>query len=254
MVVLRLDEPFAVFSDVHGNLPALEAVLADIEPAGTLKRSASGTSSAMGPRPTRSSRSCATAASPRSWATTTRASASRRATAAASTRPTSSASKAPSHSIGRGRPSPHEVKAHLRTLEDQFRAADSLRRAARRAWQPAAHQRVPSSRTGRPRLWSAWPVRTRIGRSCSDTLIGPTCAGSATRSSSTSGSVGRPKDGDWRACYPTVDPSSRAADGPVVEFVRVEYDYAQLLLDLGTTPLITSFDGPTDGCRSTERQ
>ncbi len=68
------------------------------------------------------------------------------------------------------------------------------------------------------------------------------------------GSVGRPKDGDWRACYPTVDPSSRAADGPVVEFVRVEYDYAQLLLDLGTTPLITSFDGPTDGCRSTERQ
>jgi predicted phosphodiesterase len=35
------------------------------------------------------------------------------------------------------------------------------------------------------------------------------------------GSVGRPKDGDWRACYVLLD----VADGAVgVEFVRVEYD------------------------------
>ena len=35
------------------------------------------------------------------------------------------------------------------------------------------------------------------------------------------GSVGRPKDGDWRACYVLLDVS----DGQLrVEFVRVEYD------------------------------
>jgi predicted phosphodiesterase len=38
------------------------------------------------------------------------------------------------------------------------------------------------------------------------------------------GSVGRPKDGDWRACYVllTIDQS-----GAIVEFVRVSYDVDQ---------------------------
>ena len=31
---IALSRPFAVFSDVHGNLPALEAILADIEARG----------------------------------------------------------------------------------------------------------------------------------------------------------------------------------------------------------------------------
>jgi predicted phosphodiesterase len=35
------------------------------------------------------------------------------------------------------------------------------------------------------------------------------------------GSVGRPKDGDWRACYAILD---MGAGSPTVEFVRVEYD------------------------------
>jgi predicted phosphodiesterase len=38
------------------------------------------------------------------------------------------------------------------------------------------------------------------------------------------GSVGRPKDGDWRACYAVLDFS---AANVVVEFVRVEYDVEQ---------------------------
>ena len=38
------------------------------------------------------------------------------------------------------------------------------------------------------------------------------------------GSVGRPKDGDWRAGYVLLDMSG---DAPDVEFVRVEYDLAQ---------------------------
>lgn len=38
------------------------------------------------------------------------------------------------------------------------------------------------------------------------------------------GSVGRPKDGDWRACYALLDFSSAEVG---VEFVRVEYDVAR---------------------------
>ena len=34
------------------------------------------------------------------------------------------------------------------------------------------------------------------------------------------GSVGKPKDGDWRACYAILDMSAREP----VEFVRLEYD------------------------------
>lgn len=37
------------------------------------------------------------------------------------------------------------------------------------------------------------------------------------------GSVGKPKDGDWRACYIILDPSD--ATRPV-EFIRVPYDVA----------------------------
>src|SRR5665811_1417389 len=34
MKTIQIDQPFAVFSDVHGNLPGLEAILADIERRG----------------------------------------------------------------------------------------------------------------------------------------------------------------------------------------------------------------------------
>jgi putative phosphoesterase len=37
------------------------------------------------------------------------------------------------------------------------------------------------------------------------------------------GSVGKPKDGDWRACYIVLDPSDPATP---VEFIRVPYDVA----------------------------
>ncbi|HYW07667.1 MAG TPA: metallophosphoesterase family protein, partial [Longimicrobium sp.] len=40
------------------------------------------------------------------------------------------------------------------------------------------------------------------------------------------GSVGRPKDGDWRAGYVVLD---MGGDAPAVEFVRVEYDLEQAM-------------------------
>ena len=43
------------------------------------------------------------------------------------------------------------------------------------------------------------------------------------------GSAGRPKDGDWRACYALIDPGDADRVGLDVEFVRVEYDHERLM-------------------------
>ena len=48
---IQLDRPFAVFSDVHGNLPALEAILADIEARATAATLCLGDLVGYGPSP-----------------------------------------------------------------------------------------------------------------------------------------------------------------------------------------------------------
>ena len=50
------------------------------------------------------------------------------------------------------------------------------------------------------------------------------------------GSVGKPKDGDWRACYATVDVS-----GPTATFVRVEYDVQRAMAAIRGTDLPGQF-------------
>ena len=52
------------------------------------------------------------------------------------------------------------------------------------------------------------------------------------------GSVGRPKDGDPRACYVTVD---LAGPAPAVEFIRVEYDIERAALAIADAGLPREF-------------
>lgn len=52
------------------------------------------------------------------------------------------------------------------------------------------------------------------------------------------GSVGRPKDGDWRAGYALLDLSGEA---PTVEFVRVEYDLEQAMEGIRKSDLPDDF-------------
>ena len=113
-----------------------------------------------------------------------------------------------------------EVKAYLRTLEDHFvlqtpggdilavhgsprrineylfedRPASAMERMAREYPYPAilfGHTHVPYARP-----------------------VGETTFVNV-------GSGGRPKDGDWRVCYAIVDPGKLGRDEPFVEFVRV---------------------------------
>lgn len=51
------------------------------------------------------------------------------------------------------------------------------------------------------------------------------------------GSVGKPKDGDWRACYAVLD----TANEPRVEFRRLEYDVAAAARAVRTTELPEEF-------------
>jgi diadenosine tetraphosphatase ApaH/serine/threonine PP2A family protein phosphatase len=51
------------------------------------------------------------------------------------------------------------------------------------------------------------------------------------------GSVGKPKDGDWRACYVVLTPG---ADDPV-EFVRLPYDLEGAMAAIRATDLPSEF-------------
>jgi len=58
------------------------------------------------------------------------------------------------------------------------------------------------------------------------------------------GSVGRPTDGDWRSCVTVVDPGVRSEGELSVESVRVPYDHERLVDAVAGTDLITRFAGP----------
>ena len=58
------------------------------------------------------------------------------------------------------------------------------------------------------------------------------------------GSVGRPTDGDWRSCLTVVDPGVRVRGELAVEVVRLPYDHDRLMGEVAGTSLITRFAGP----------
>jgi putative phosphoesterase len=240
---IQIDEPFAVFSDVHGNLPALDAVLADIERRGVADTLCLGDLVGYGPSPNEVALLIRDRGIPTLMGNYDQGigfatgdcgcvykTNEQRAEGAASLAWTQTAVS-------------DEVKAYLRTLEDHFvlqtpsgdilavhgsprrineylfedRPASAMQRMAREYPYPAilfGHTHLPYAR--------------QVGET---TFVNV-------------GSAGRPKDGDWRICYAIVDPARLGRGEAFVEFVRVAYDYARLLADMAPTPLITSFSAP----------
>jgi predicted phosphodiesterase len=239
---LELDQPFAVFSDVHGNLPGLEAILADIEARGLRRTICLGDLVGYGPSPNEVAQLVRERGIPTLMGNYDQGigletgacgcvykTDEQRAEGAVSLAWTQGAVTA-------------AVKAYLRSLEDHFvlhtpagdllavhgsprrineylfedRPAAAMERMARAYPYPAiffGHTHLPYART-----------------------VGGTTFVNV-------GSGGRPKDGDWRVCYAVVDPAALGGPG-FIEFVRVPYDYERLLADLAATPLITSFVAP----------
>ena len=245
MKTIQVDEAFAVFSDVHGNLPALEAILADIERRGVARTICLGDLVGYGPSPNEVALLVRDRGIPSLMGNYDQGigfetgdcgcvykTHEQRAEGAASLAWTQEVAS-------------DEAKEYLRTLEDHFtlqtplgeilavhgsprrineylfedRPASAMERMAREYPYPAilfGHTHVP------------------YARSVGDTVFVNV------------GSGGRPKDGDWRVCYALVDPARLGEGEGFVEFVRVAYDYERLMADMATTSLITSFAAPSE--------
>jgi predicted phosphodiesterase len=240
--------PFAVFSDVHGNLPGLEAILADVERRGVPHTLCLGDLVGYGPSPNEVALLVRDRDIPSLMGNYDQGigfetgdcgcvykTDEQRAEGAASLAWTQEAVSA-------------EVKAYLRTLDDHFLlktpSADLL----------AVH--------GSPRRINEYLFEDRpasaMERMARDypyaaVLFGHTHVPYARPVGQTTfvnvGSGGRPKDGDWRVCYALIDPARLRTPG-FVEFVRVPYDYERLQRDLAATPLITGFAAPSPAART----
>ncbi len=243
MKTIQLDEPFAVFSDVHGNLPALEAVLSDIERCGVAHTLCLGDLVGYGPSPNEVALLIRDRDIPTLMGNYDQGigfetgdcgcvykTDEQRAEGAASLAWTQTAVS-------------DEVKAYLRTLEDHFvlqtPSGDILAvHGSPRRINEYLFEDRPASAMGRMAREYPYPV----------ILFGHTHLPYARQVGETTfvnvGSAGRPKDGDWRVCYAIVDPARLGRGEELVEFVRVAYDYARLLADMAPTPLITSFSAP----------
>ena len=243
MRMIEIEQPFAVFSDVHGNLPALEAILADIVRRGVPHTLCLGDLVGYGPSPNEVALLVRDAGIPTLMGNYDQGigfetgdcgcvykTDEQRAEGAASLAWTQDVATA-------------EVKAYLRTLEDRFVLRTpggdllAVHGSPRRINEYLFEDR-PASAMERMAAEFPYPA----------ILFGHTHIPYARQVGATTfvnvGSAGRPKDGDWRVCYAVVDPARLAAGEPCVEFARVPYDFERLTDMLAGTPLITSFAGP----------
>jgi predicted phosphodiesterase len=239
---IHIEQPFAVFSDVHGNLPGLEAILADVELRGVPATICLGDLVGYGPSPNEVALLVRDRGIPSLMGNYDQGigfetgdcgcvykTDEQRAEGAASLAWTREAVS-------------DEVKAYLRTLEDHFVLATpagdllAVHGSPRRINEYLFEDRPASAME---RMASEYPYPA--------ILFGHTHVPYARLVGATTfvnvGSGGRPKDGDWRVCYAIVDPAQLGSKG-FVEFVRVPYDYERLQRDLAATPLITSFAAP----------
>ena len=242
MRTVSLAEPFAVFSDVHGNLPGLEAILADVERRGLARRSASATSSATGRSPTRSPRWCATRGIPTLMGNYDQGIGFSTGDCGCVYKTDEQRAEGAVSLAWTDEVTSDETRAYLRTLEDRFVLETPGRRAARRARQPAAHQRVPvrgppgagHGADGRGEPLPRHPLRpharalrprgrrtaTRARRRCSSTsaaAAGPRTAtgASATRSSTPAGWPPASRPSSSCACPTTTSACRRRSPRPI---------------------------------------
>jgi predicted phosphodiesterase len=242
---IQIDEPFAVFSDVHGNLPGLEAILADIERRGVAQTICLGDLVGYGPSPNEVALLVRDRGIPTLMGNYDQGIGFETGDCGCVYKTDEQRAEGAASLAWTQEVATDEVKAYLRTLEDHFmletsagellavhgsprrineylfedRPASAMERMAREYPYPAilfGHTHVPYAR-----------------------LVGETVFVNV-------GSGGRPKDGDWRVCYAIVDPARRDESDGFVEFMRVPYDYERLLSEMEATPLITSFAGPAE--------
>jgi predicted phosphodiesterase len=249
MKMLTLDTPFAVFSDVHGNLPALEAVLADLESRGVPATICLGDLVGYGPYPNEVARLVRDRGIPCLMGNYDQGIGLATGDCGCVYRTDEQRAEGAVSLAWTEAVTADDVRAYLRTLEDRFVLAapggellavhGSPRRINEYLFEDrpeSAMARMAEENPYRAILFghTHLPYARRVARPGGATLFVNV------------GSAGRPKDGDWRPCYAIVDPSRLDENGAGVEFVRVSYDHERLLAALAATSLVTTFDGPRE--------
>jgi predicted phosphodiesterase len=238
-----MDGRLAVFSDVHGNLPGLEAILADIEARGVEHVLCLGDLVGYGPFPNEVAALVHERGIPTVMGNYDQGigfstgdcgcvykTAAQRAEGAVSLAWTDGAAS-------------EATRAFLRSLDDRFLLETpagellAVHGSPRRINEYVFEDRPQTAMT---RMAEQNPYRA--------ILFGHTHVPYLRHVGATAfvnvGSAGRPKDGDWRVCYALIGLATSAAARLDVEFVRVPYDYAALTAALAGTSLITAFAGP----------
>jgi predicted phosphodiesterase len=250
---LRLDSRFAVFSDVHGNLPGLEAILADVERRGVTDVLCLGDLVGYGPFPNEVAATIRERGIPCLMGNYDQGigfatgdcgcvykTDEQRAEGAASLAWTEAAAT-------------DETRAFLRGLEDHFVLETpagellAVHGSPRRINEYLFEDRPEAAMA---RMAEENPYRAILFGHTHVPYARQVAHGTAGHTTLfvNVGSAGRPKDGDWRVCYAVVDPRADS-DAPTVEFERVSYDYERLQKALAQTTLITHFDGPSEDPR-----
>jgi putative phosphoesterase len=243
---LQISGRVAVFSDVHGNLPALEAVLADIQLRGIAGVVCLGDLVGYGPFPNEVAQLIRERGIPTIMGNYDQGIGFSLGDCGCVYKTDEQRAEGAASLAWTDQVTTDETRAYLRTLEDRLvldtPAGELL----------AVHG---SPRRINEYLFADRPESAML-RMARDNpyraiLFGHTHLPYVREVEETAfvnvGSAGRPKDGDWRACYAVIDPSEADAGRLDVGSVRVAYDYTRLAEALAQTALITSFDGPAGG-------
>jgi diadenosine tetraphosphatase ApaH/serine/threonine PP2A family protein phosphatase len=249
---LRMDGRFAVFSDVHGNLPGLEAILADIEARFVPAMLCLGDLVGYGPFPNEVAALVRDAGIPTLMGNYDQGIGFATGDCGCVYKTDEQRAEGAVSLAWTDEVASDETRAFLRTLEDRFvldtpagellAVHGSPRRINEYLFEdrPAsAMQRMAAESPYRAILFGHThvPYAREVARGPGESTLFVNV-----------GSAGRPKDGDWRVCYAIVDPEALSGEplsGRAVEFVRVAYDHERLAAALAETPLITSFAGPS---------
>jgi predicted phosphodiesterase len=248
---IPLMQPFAVFSDVHGNLPGLEAILADIESRGVADVLSLGDLVGYGPFPNEVAALVRDRGIPTLMGNYDQGIGFATGDCGCVYKTDEQRAEGAVSLAWTDRVTSEETRAYLRSLEDRFvldtpaGALLAVHGSPRRINEYLFEDRPESAMA---RMAEENPYRAILFGHTHVPYAREVARGAAGDSTLfvNVGSGGRPKDGDWRVCYAVIDPARLATGEPLVEFVRLPYDYERLRKALAKTDLITAFDPPPD--------
>jgi predicted phosphodiesterase len=252
MRALAMYRPFAVFSDVHGNLPGLEAILADIEARGIADVLSLGDLVGYGPFPDEVAALVRDRGIPSLMGNYDQGIGFSTGDCGCVYKTDEQKAEGAASLAWTDRVTTDETRAYLRTLEDRFVLETpagellAVHGSPRRINEYLFEDRPEHAMA---RMAEENPYRAILFGHTHLPYAREVVHGDAGASTLfvNVGSGGRPKDGDWRVCYAVLDPAALAAGRPSVEFVRVPYDFERLKEALAGTDLITSFEAPPGG-------